>query len=72
MLLAAHTLGLGTCLIGFAVEAMRHDAGIAAALEIPAEERVHAVVALGWPSKAEHYHALCGRLPVTVRRPDLI
>jgi nitroreductase len=72
ILLAAHTLGLGTCLIGFAVEAMRKDTNIAASLGIPPEEQVHAVIALGWPSKVENYHALCGRLPVVVRQPDLI
>jgi nitroreductase/NAD-dependent dihydropyrimidine dehydrogenase PreA subunit len=71
ILLAAHTLGLGTCLIGFAVEAMRNDPRIATTLEIPPEEQVHAVIALGWPSEVAHYHALCGRLPVTVRQPRL-
>jgi nitroreductase/NAD-dependent dihydropyrimidine dehydrogenase PreA subunit len=71
ILLAAHTLGLGTCLIGFAVEAMRNDASIAAALGIPAEERVHSVIALGWPGAVENYHTLCGRLPVTIREPNI-
>lgn len=71
LLLAAHTMGLGTCLIGFAVEAMRHDGSIAKVLEIPSEEAVHAVIALGWPKKIERYRALCGRLPVTVRYPEL-
>jgi len=71
ILLAAHTLGLGTCLIGFAVEAMRHDGSIATALEIPPEEMPHAVIAVGWPKKIETYNTLCGRLPVTVRRPNL-
>jgi nitroreductase len=69
ILLAAHTLGLGTCLNGFAVEAMRRDASIAKALEIPPEEQVHAVIALGWPQKVETYSALCGRLPMTIRQP---
>lgn len=71
ILLAAHTLGLGTCLVGFAIEAMRHDARIAAAIEIPPEEQAYAVIALGWPAKVERYSALCGRLPVTIRQPAL-
>lgn len=49
MLLAAHAMGLGTCLIGYAVEAMRHDRRVKAAAGVPKEESVHAVVALGWP-----------------------
>ncbi|WP_428559424.1 MAG: nitroreductase family protein [Solidesulfovibrio sp. DCME] len=49
MLLAAHALGLGSCLIGYAVEAMRHDKRVKAAAGLPPEESVHAVVALGWP-----------------------
>ncbi|MEA4854809.1 MAG: nitroreductase family protein [Solidesulfovibrio sp.] len=49
MLLVAHALGLGTCLIGYAVEAMRHDGRVKAAAGLPREESVHAVVALGWP-----------------------
>ena len=72
ILLAAHTLGLGSCLIGFAVEAMRNDPGIATALVIPPEEQVHAVIALGWPKEVAQYRTLCGRLPVTVRQPDLV
>lgn len=47
ILLGAHALGLGTCLIGYAVEAMRHDARIPRALGIPKGETVHAVVAVG-------------------------
>ncbi|MDJ0783193.1 MAG: nitroreductase family protein [Desulfosarcinaceae bacterium] len=72
MLLAAHTLGLGTCLVGFAVEALRNDASLRSALEIPAEEAPHAVIALGWPRKVETYSTLCGRLPVTIRQPNLV
>jgi hypothetical protein len=48
---------------------MRRDASIAKALEIPPEEQVHAVIALGWPQKVETYSALCGRLPMTIRQP---
>lgn len=49
MLLTAHAMGLGTCLIGYAVEAMRHDGRVKAAAGLPPEEAAHAVVALGWP-----------------------
>jgi len=50
MLLAAHCLGLGSCLIGYAVEAMRHDKQVKAAAGLPREETAHAVLALGWPA----------------------
>jgi len=49
MLLAGHAMGLGSCLIGYAVEAIRHDKRVRAAAGLPAREAVHAVVALGWP-----------------------
>lgn len=49
MLLAAHAMGLGTCLVGYAVEAMRHDGRVKAAAGVPRGESVYAVVALGWP-----------------------
>jgi nitroreductase/NAD-dependent dihydropyrimidine dehydrogenase PreA subunit len=50
LLLAAQTMGLGTCLIGYAASAMVHDRRVAAAAGLPPEETVHAVVALGWPA----------------------
>lgn len=65
MLLAAHSMGLGTCLIGFAVVAMVKDSRIPRSLGIPAEEAVHAVVALGHPDEA--YVRVAGRKPF-VRR----
>ncbi len=52
MLLAAHAMGLGTCLIGYAVEAMRHDRRVALAAGVPKGEPVYSVVALGWPGVA--------------------
>jgi nitroreductase len=52
MLLAAHAMGLGSCLIGYAVEAMRHDRRVKEAVALPRRETVHAVVALGWPDVA--------------------
>ncbi|MFA6283620.1 MAG: nitroreductase family protein [Desulfurivibrionaceae bacterium] len=65
ILLAAHTLGLGSCLIGFAVAAMAQEPKIQHALGIPAEEAIHAVIALGYP--AEPYQRLTGRKPITPR-----
>jgi nitroreductase/NAD-dependent dihydropyrimidine dehydrogenase PreA subunit len=59
ILLGAHALGLGTCLIGFAVSAMAKDARIKDLLSIPREETVHAVIAIGHPAVA--YQRLTGR-----------
>ena len=59
ILLAAHSMGLGSCLIGFAVEAMRNDPGIKTFIKIPAEETVYAVIAVGYPN--ETYECLTGR-----------
>jgi len=49
ILLAAHSMGLGSCLIGFAVEALRRDRRIKDYLGIPENERIYAVIALGYP-----------------------
>ncbi len=66
MLLAAHAMGLGSCLIGYAVAAMAAEPAIARGLGIPAGETVHAVMALGWPN--ERYERVAGRLRPVVRR----
>ncbi len=50
MLLGAQALGLGSCLIGFAVEALRRDRKIKESLKIPAHEKIYAVIALGYPA----------------------
>ena len=65
ILLAAHSMGLGSCLIGFAVAAMEKDPSIKAALGIPREEVVVAVIALGYPT--EPYRRLTGRKVVRPR-----
>jgi nitroreductase/NAD-dependent dihydropyrimidine dehydrogenase PreA subunit len=59
ILLGAHALGLGTCLIGFAVSAMQKDSRIKDLLKIPREENVHAVIAIGHP--AVTYQRVTGR-----------
>lgn len=65
ILLAAHAMGLGTCIIGFATAAMNNDAGIQSRLEIPKAETVRSVIAVGWPDEA--YQRLTGRKPAKVR-----
>ena len=65
MLLGAHSLGLGTCLIGFVIEAMRRDRTIARSLGIPDREIPCAVMAVGWPD--ETYRQVAGRKPVMIR-----
>lgn len=65
ILLAAHTMGLGTCLIGFAVEAIKRDKKIKSALGIPTNEDIYAVIALGYP--AITFQRLAGRKASIVR-----
>jgi nitroreductase len=48
ILLAAHSMGLGTCLVGFAVEAIQNDSAMQRFLTIPAEETVCSVIAIGY------------------------
>ena len=59
LMLTAHALGLSTCMIGFAAEAMRRDRRIAAALGIGKDEEVHAVIAVGYGR--EKYTRTCIR-----------
>ena len=68
ILLAAHAMGLGTCLIGFAVAVMEKDPRLAAFCGIPKTEKVHAVIALGYPD--ETYSRPAGRRPVKIRFTD--
>ena len=65
ILLAAHAMGLGTCLIGFAVEAMRYDKRVQDSLGIPRRDRVASVIALGYP--AIRYQRPTGRRNVKPR-----
>jgi len=50
ILLAAESMNLGTCLIGFAVEALHRDAKIQKTLNLPAAEKIYSVIALGYPA----------------------
>ena len=59
ILLAAHAMGLGTCMIGYAVAAMNNNAGLKRSAGMPESESVHAVIALGYPN--EEYQRLTGR-----------
>ncbi len=65
IVLAAHTMGLGTCLIGFAVEAMKRDLSIGESIGIPKEETVYSVIAIGRPDVA--YMRPSGRRAPVVR-----
>ncbi len=65
ILLVAHAVGLGSCLVGFVVEALRRDRRVAEAIALPAGERVHAVLALGYPD--ERYARPAGRRSVPPR-----
>ncbi len=65
ILLGAHSMGLGSCLIGFAVSAIKRDPKIKLSVGIPAEETVYSVIALGWPD--EKYFGLAGRKKAVIR-----
>ncbi len=65
ILLGAHAMGLGTCLIGFAVHALNNEKNIKKALKIPANEIIYSVIALGHPN--EKYQHLSGRRKPLIR-----
>lgn len=69
ILLAAEAMGLGSCLIGFAVEAFRRDSRIRSHLEIPSDEKVYSVIGLGYP--AVKWQRFAGRKPFTCRQVHL-
>jgi nitroreductase/NAD-dependent dihydropyrimidine dehydrogenase PreA subunit len=50
ILLAAHAMGLGSCLIGFVVEAMRRDPELRRQVGITDDEEIYSVIALGYPA----------------------
>lgn len=65
ILLGAHTLGLGTCLIGFVIKAMEREKSIARKIDIPDDETAYSVIALGYPK--EKYQRLTGRKKALIR-----
>jgi len=65
ILLGAHSLGLGTCPIGFAVAAMNRDHAIQTNIGLPPDERVQAVLTIGYPD--ETWQGLAARKPVAPR-----
>lgn len=65
ILLGAHAMGLGTCMIGYAVKAMQVDRSITESLNIPSEESVHALITVGFPD--ETYIRFPGRKKCIIR-----
>jgi nitroreductase/Pyruvate/2-oxoacid:ferredoxin oxidoreductase delta subunit len=65
ILLGAHAMGLGTCLIGFAVSAIERASALKDVLKIPRDESIYAAIAVGYPD--EHYCRLPGRKSAPVR-----
>jgi nitroreductase/Pyruvate/2-oxoacid:ferredoxin oxidoreductase delta subunit len=65
ILLAAHAMGLGTCMNGLAVQAMKRDSGIKKMLGIPDDEEICAIIAVGDPK--EKYVGQAGRKKVIPR-----
>ncbi len=65
ILLAAHSMGLGSCLIGMAVEPMKRDPKIQNAIGVPNDEKVYSVIGLGYPD--EVYQLTAGRKKAVMR-----
>ena len=65
ILLAAHALGLGSCLVGFVTQAFQNDPAIKLEFGIPRNEKIHSVIALGYPD--ESYLHPAGRKRVEPR-----
>jgi nitroreductase/NAD-dependent dihydropyrimidine dehydrogenase PreA subunit len=65
ILLGAHSMGLGTCPIRFAVAAMKRDRSIQVKMGMAADETVHAVVTVGYPD--EKWRGLADRKKVIPR-----
>ncbi len=59
ILLAAHSMGLGTCLIGMAVEAIKRDSRIKKAIGVPDQERIYSIISVGYMD--EKYVRAAGR-----------
>jgi len=71
ILLAAHAMGLGTCLIGFVVEAAKEDETIKTCVGMPAGDPLHAVIALGYPKEIYQRQVVSRKTPaVSVFRAE--
>ncbi len=68
ILLAAHAMGLGTCLIGFAVSALQKDKKTFEFIKMAEDEKAYAVIAIGY--SAEKYQTVTGRKPIHLRYVD--
>jgi nitroreductase/NAD-dependent dihydropyrimidine dehydrogenase PreA subunit len=69
ILLAAEAMGLGSCLIGFAVEAVRRDRRIRSHLNLAFDEELYSVIVLGYP--AVQWQSFAGRKPFVCRQLHL-
>ncbi|MGC8660339.1 MAG: nitroreductase family protein [Desulfomonilaceae bacterium] len=65
ILLAAHSMGLGSCLIGMAVEPMKRESRIRTLIGVPRDEQVYVVIALGY--SCERYKRTAGRKRAILR-----
>ena len=65
LMLTAHAMGLGTCLIGFAAQALKMKRGLRSAIGLDAQETVCAVLAVGWPQIG--YTSTIARRPIEIR-----
>jgi nitroreductase len=68
LMMAAETLGLGTCLIGYVKAAADREQPPRDVCDLPAGHQVYSVVAIGYP--AETFVKLVPRRPANVRRLD--
>ena len=67
MLLMGEALGLGSCLIGYVVEAARRDASINRLLDLDKKFQIYSVIALGHP--AVKFLRPAGRRPL---KPNMV
>jgi nitroreductase/NAD-dependent dihydropyrimidine dehydrogenase PreA subunit len=64
-MLAAHSLGLGSCWIGFAIQSLYKDRGMRKLLGVPGDMIIAGVMTLGYPIPV--YHRVPPRNPLQVR-----
>jgi len=65
ILLMAETMGLGTCMIGFVVEAAKRDPAIGALLDLADYQKIYSVIGIGYPDV--EFERAAGRKPVQPR-----